>query len=47
MPPNSPAEITLAYSRAAGLVAIAHGEQYRWAHTALEHAGFTKRDDGT
>ncbi|MEU9246975.1 hypothetical protein [Streptomyces sp. NPDC048385] len=47
MPPNHPAEITLAYSRAAGLVAIAHGEQYRWAHTALEQAGFTKRADGS
>ncbi|WP_405959845.1 hypothetical protein OG235_07675 [Streptomyces sp. NBC_00024] len=47
MPPNPPAEIRLAYSRAAGLVAIAHGEQYRWANTALEQAGFTKRDDGS
>ncbi|WSQ12906.1 hypothetical protein OG604_36920 [Streptomyces sp. NBC_01231] len=47
MPPKHPAEITLAYSRAAGLVAIAHGEQYRWAHTALERAGFTKRGDGS
>ncbi|WP_215449447.1 hypothetical protein, partial [Streptomyces sp. ATCC 21386] len=47
MPPNPPAEIRLAYSRAAGLVAIAHGEQYRWAHTALEQAEFTKRDDGS
>lgn len=47
MLPNHPAEITLAYSRAAGLVAIAHGEQYRWARTALEQAGFTKRGDGS
>ncbi|MEU3616853.1 hypothetical protein ABZ725_31805 [Streptomyces sp. NPDC006872] len=47
MSPNPPAEIRLAYSRAASLVAIAHGEQYRWAHTALEQAGFTKRDDGS
>ncbi|MFF0201925.1 hypothetical protein [Streptomyces sp. NPDC005017] len=47
MPPNHPAEITLAYSRTAGLVAIAHGEQYRWARTALEQSGFTKRGDGS
>lgn len=47
MPATPPAAITLAYSRAAGLVAIAHGEQYKWAHTALEQAGFTKRNDGT
>ncbi|MGW2046209.1 hypothetical protein ACWCPF_13640 [Streptomyces sp. NPDC001858] len=47
MPPNPRAEIRLAYSRAAALVAIAHGEQYRWAQTALEQAGFTRRDDGS
>ncbi|MCQ9185466.1 hypothetical protein KMT30_41870 [Streptomyces sp. IBSBF 2953] len=47
MPPNPPAQITLAYSRHAGLIAIAHGEQWRWAHTALAEAGFTKRDDGS
>ncbi|WP_217570536.1 hypothetical protein [Streptomyces sp. GbtcB7] len=46
MPANPPAAITLAYSRTVGLVAVAHGEQYKWAHTALEQAGFTKRNDG-
>ena len=47
MPPNPRAEIRLAYSRAAALAAIAHGEQYQWANTALAQAGFTKRDDGS
>ncbi|MFJ6898143.1 hypothetical protein [Streptomyces hokutonensis] len=48
MPPNPPAQITVAYSRHFdGLIAIAHGEQWRWAHTALEQAGFTRRDDGS
>jgi hypothetical protein len=48
LPPNPPALITLAYGRrASGLLAIAHGEQWRWAHTALEQAGFTKWDDGS
>lgn len=48
MPPNPPAQITVAYSRHFdGLIAIAHGEQWRWAHTALAEAGFTKRDDAS
>ncbi|MFB7929597.1 hypothetical protein ACFC4C_10855 [Streptomyces sp. NPDC056039] len=47
MPPNPLAEIRLAYSRAAALAAIAHGEQYQWANAALDQAGFTKRDDGS
>ncbi|WP_043267085.1 hypothetical protein [Streptomyces sp. CT34] len=47
MPATSPAQITLSFSRTAGLVAIAHGEQYPWAQTALTHLGFQRRDDGT
>lgn len=48
MPPNPPAQITVAFSRHFdGLIAIAHGEQWPWAHTALEQAGFTRRDDGS
>ncbi|UIX34386.1 hypothetical protein [Streptomyces sp. GQFP] len=48
MPPNPPAQITVAYSRHFdGLIAIAHGEKWPWAHTALEQTGFTKRDDGS
>lgn len=39
MPPNPLAEIRLAYSRTAALAAIAHGEQYQWANTALDQAG--------
>ncbi|GAU70748.1 hypothetical protein SSP35_22_00510 [Streptomyces sp. NBRC 110611] len=47
MPATTPAQITLSFSRSAGLVAIAHGEQYLWAQTALTHTGFLRRDDGT
>ncbi|MDH6439377.1 hypothetical protein M2158_007918 [Streptomyces sp. SAI-144] len=47
MPPILLAEIRLAYSRAAALAAIAHGEQYQWANAALDQAGFTKRDGGS
>lgn len=47
MPPNPLAEIRLAYSRAAALATIAHGEQYQWANAALDQVGFTKRDDGS
>ncbi|MCZ0997565.1 hypothetical protein O1M63_04505 [Streptomyces mirabilis] len=48
LPPNPPAQITVAYSRHFdGLIAIAHGEKWPWAHTALEQTGFTKRDDGS
>ncbi|MFE0188004.1 hypothetical protein [Streptomyces sp. NPDC058989] len=47
MPATTPAQITLSFSRTAGLVAIAHGEQYPRAQTALRHVGFLRRDDGT
>ncbi|MFE5934222.1 hypothetical protein ACFQ69_02490 [Streptomyces sp. NPDC056470] len=40
------AQITLAYSQDAGIVAIAGGEQYRWAHTALEESGFLRGNAG-
>ncbi|MFE3645897.1 hypothetical protein ACFXOM_33820 [Streptomyces sp. NPDC059169] len=40
------AHITLAYSRDSGIVAIAGGEQYRWAHTALEESGFRRGEAG-
>ncbi|MEV6423700.1 hypothetical protein [Streptomyces sp. NPDC051662] len=39
--------ITLSFSRDTGIVAIAHGEQYPWAQTALETAGFQFGDYGT
>ncbi|MFI0776184.1 hypothetical protein [Streptomyces sp. NPDC021212] len=38
------AQIILSHSRDSGIVAIASGEQYPWAHTALAESGF-KRDD--
>ncbi|MFG2343272.1 hypothetical protein [Streptomyces phaeochromogenes] len=42
MPPNPPAQVTLAYGRRAdGVLAIVHGEQWRWGHIVLEQAGFT------
>jgi hypothetical protein len=47
MPSKPPAEITLALSASAGIVAVAHGERYRWAQTALKRVGFQRRDDGT
>ncbi|KPC62657.1 hypothetical protein [Streptomyces chattanoogensis] len=40
------AHIVLSHSRDAGIVAIAGGEQYRWAHTALEESGFRRGDAG-
>jgi hypothetical protein len=40
------AQIVLAHSRESGIVAIASGEQYRWAHTALAESGFQRDDDG-
>lgn len=46
MPSNPPAEITLVLSASAGIVAVAHGERYRWAQTALKLVGFHRRDDG-
>ncbi|WP_416987026.1 hypothetical protein [Streptomyces sp. T028] len=47
MPSHPPAEITLALSASTGIVAVAHGERYRWAQTALKLVGFHRRDDGT
>ncbi|MEW1633581.1 hypothetical protein AB0469_05870 [Streptomyces sp. NPDC093801] len=42
------AQIILALSPAGGLVAVALGEQYRWAETALQLTpGFERRPDGT
>ncbi|MFJ9789408.1 hypothetical protein [Streptomyces globosus] len=42
------AQIILALSPADGLVAVPLGEQYRWAHTALQLTpGFERRPDGT
>jgi hypothetical protein len=46
MPSHPPAEITLVLSASAGIVAVAHGERYRWAETALKLVGFHRRDDG-
>ncbi|WP_405734833.1 hypothetical protein OG607_41190 [Streptomyces sp. NBC_01537] len=43
---HSPPHITLALS-AAGIVAVASGQKYPWAQTALEQAGFHRRADGT
>ncbi|WP_086830658.1 hypothetical protein [Streptomyces sp. NRRL B-24572] len=40
------AHIVLTYGRDAGIVAIAGGEQYRWAHTALEESGFRRHEAG-
>jgi|GEM_PF-3235680 hypothetical protein len=40
------AQIILSHSRESGIVAIASGEQYRWAHTALAESGFQRDDDG-
>ncbi|MCG0285418.1 hypothetical protein [Streptomyces sp. PSAA01] len=39
------AQIILSHSRDSGIVAIASGEQYPWAHTALAQSGF-RRGDG-
>lgn len=36
MPEPPQAQIFLSLSRSAEITAIAHGTQYRWAHTALE-----------
>ncbi|MFJ6017267.1 hypothetical protein [Streptomyces sp. NPDC092952] len=40
------AQIVLSQSRESGIVAIASGEQYPWAHTALAKSGFRRDDDG-
>ncbi|MEU5116977.1 hypothetical protein AB0G64_36485 [Streptomyces longwoodensis] len=40
------AQIILSHSRDSGIVAIASGEQYPWAHTALAESGF-RRDDAS
>ncbi|MFE4176996.1 hypothetical protein ACFRR7_34015 [Streptomyces sp. NPDC056909] len=39
------AQIIVSHSRESGIVAIASGEQYPWAHTALAESGL-RRDDG-
>ncbi|MBC2875613.1 MULTISPECIES: hypothetical protein [Streptomyces] len=45
---DAPAQITLSFSRsAAGIVAVAVGEKYPWAQTALEATGFQRRQDDT
>lgn len=40
------AQIILSHSRESGIVAIASGEQYPWAHTALAESGFRRDDEG-
>ncbi|GAA4782091.1 hypothetical protein [Streptomyces ziwulingensis] len=40
------AQITLAYSHTTGIVAIATGEKYRWAETALEESHFHPQEPG-
>ncbi|MFJ5530982.1 hypothetical protein [Streptomyces sp. NPDC093261] len=40
------AQIILAHSRESGIVAIASGERYAWAHTALAESGFQRDDEG-
>ncbi|MFG3151402.1 hypothetical protein ACGF7W_05070 [Streptomyces sp. NPDC048219] len=40
------AQIILSHSRESGIVAIASGEQYRWADTALAESGFQRSDGG-
>ncbi|AJC55063.1 hypothetical protein [Streptomyces sp. 769] len=47
MPSSPPAAITLTLSPNAGIVAVAHGEQYRWAETALAKVGLARRPDGS
>ncbi|MFB7325158.1 hypothetical protein [Streptomyces sp. NPDC056190] len=39
------AQITLAYGRDTGIVAIGHGERYKAAHQALAASGFRRGDD--
>jgi hypothetical protein len=39
-------QIILAHSRQSGIVAIASGEQYPWAHTALAESGFQRDVEG-
>ncbi|MBU5946472.1 hypothetical protein [Streptomyces sp. PAM3C] len=40
------AQIVLSHSRESEIVAVATGEQYPWAHTALAQSGFQRDDDG-
>ncbi|MFB7270774.1 hypothetical protein [Streptomyces sp. NPDC056244] len=47
MPTLPTAQITLCSSRDTDIVAIAHGEQYPRAQTALQASGFQRRDNGT
>ncbi|MGQ4429976.1 hypothetical protein [Streptomyces sp. SAS_260] len=43
----SEAQIILSHSLDSGIVAIASGEQYPWAHTALAESGFRRDDAAT
>ncbi|WP_326613520.1 hypothetical protein OG949_35130 [Streptomyces scopuliridis] len=38
--------ITLSYSPTSGIVAVAHGEEYQWAQTALVACTFRRRESG-
>jgi hypothetical protein len=40
------AQIILSHSRESGIVAIASGERYPWAHTALAESDFQRDDEG-
>ncbi|MEU9189228.1 hypothetical protein AB0D14_32730 [Streptomyces sp. NPDC048484] len=40
------AQIILSYSQESGIVAVASGERYPWAHTALAESGFQRDDEG-
>ncbi|MER7684468.1 hypothetical protein [Streptomyces sp. NPDC097610] len=40
------AQIILSHSGESGIVAIASGERYAWAHTALAESGFRRDDEG-
>ncbi|TXL84186.1 hypothetical protein [Streptomyces sp. IB2014 016-6] len=41
-----PSHITLSYSRTSGIVAVAHGEEYQWAQTALAACTFRRHENG-
>ncbi|MET8721425.1 hypothetical protein [Streptomyces misionensis] len=40
------AQIILSHGRESGIVAVASGERYQWAHTALAESSFHRDDDG-
>ncbi|MFE7116146.1 hypothetical protein ACFU99_12075 [Streptomyces sp. NPDC057654] len=44
--PDAGSEVTLFTSARDGIVALTNGDNWRWAHTALDAAGFEKADDG-